>query len=263
MLASIAGCGGGSGGSTLTQNEFCAKKAANECMGVADRCAATSAACKAKRVFACDAFAVVQQAAPSSPTTRPFRPDLAGACLSKATEVYAKPLITPTDRNTLDEACARVFSGKKKATDATEPTCVSDYECDANQICDSFFKTCAPKKPVAANAGCNNPGEICPAGQFCTGSPRKCVPRQMAGETCDASPCLETLRCVGGTCAERVGLTMHCASDDDCLPEVPYCDTFNGSICTTGFSPSTLNAECIGAFGAMSAGSAGSDDGGV
>ncbi len=262
VAALAAGCGSG-GGTTMTQSDFCAKKAENECKAVADRCLASASACEAKRVKACNDFAAAQQAAPSSAVTRPFRPDLAKACLDKATEVYAKATITPADLAALNDVCARVFSGKKKSTDP-DKTCSSNYECEASQICDTGFMTCGPKRTVSAGAGCNNPGEICPTGQYCTGSPRECMPKIAAGETCDdTSPCLEALRCSAGTCAERVDFAASCTSNDDCLPAHPYCDTYNGSVCTAGFTPSTGNAECIGAFGAVSTSGGGGADGGV
>jgi hypothetical protein len=252
------GCGGG-GGTTMTQSDFCTTKAKNECKGVAERCLATDSACQKARVTACEDFAAAQQAAPSTALTRPFRPDLAQACLDQATKVYAKATITPADTDALDEVCARVFSGKKKSTDA-DKTCHNDYECDATQICDSGFMTCAPQKSASANAGCNNPGEVCPTGQYCTGAPRQCTPRMASGQTCDInSPCLEALRCSAGTCAERVDLAEACTSNGDCLPAHPYCDTFNGNVCTNGFIPSSGSAECVAAFGAK--GTSGGDGG--
>lgn len=255
LLLTIAACGAGcngGGAATLTQGSFCDKMAENECAAVANKCLATSANCKTKRVAACNDFAMQQQAAPSSPASRPFRPENADACLTKTTTVYSKSTITPVDLAALDDVCARVFSGKKKSTDTVKPTCASDYECDDNEICDPDFIVCAPKKMVGTSAGCNNPGEICPAGQYCTGSPRQCKPRPAAGEACDAtSPCLETLRCgSAGTCVERLDIGASCDSNDDCDATYPYCDPYNGKVCTPGFTPSTANAECVSAFGA-------------
>jgi hypothetical protein len=245
LLAFGVSCGGGD---PMTQTEFCAEKATKECDGVAAACLSDPAACKARRVTACEEFAAAQQAAPSSPLLRPFRPDRASACVSKAAEVYKKSPITPADRAALDDVCARVFAGSNKGVDAP---CDNDYECDGGQICDAQYKICAKKTTVSANGGCNNPGEVCPADQFCgTASPRKCVPRLTADMACDpTNPCASTLRCAEGVCAKRLNRGDACTSDSDCAPSDPYCDTFNGSRCTVGFIPSTGSNECVEAFG--------------
>jgi hypothetical protein len=253
LVALGLSCGGSDGG--LTQTEFCKQKAAKECGAVAMRCIADDDACKAARVLACEAFAEAQQAPPSSAVLRPFRPDKASACINKAGEVYAKLTITPADRDALDDVCARVFSGSRKDTDA-EHSCHNDYECDAGYICDVGFDTCAKKTAVIADAYCNNPGDVCPVDQFCAQlALRRCTERLGADMACDpTNPCESTLRCTAGVCAVRVGLGKTCASNADCLPIAPYCDTFNGSICTGGFTPSTGSKECVDAFGGVDTG---------
>ncbi len=265
LLATIAlsSCGGGGGGA-LTQSDFCSKKAEAECKGVATKCVATTDACKAVRVATCNAFALEQQMNPSA-LARPFRPELAQDCLNKTTAVYAKPTITPADRLPMEIACARVFSGKKKDTD-TDKTCINDYECDASQICDLGFGLCAVKKSVAGMANCNNPGDVCPATEYCnTATPRDCVARPTVGMPCSppAIPCLDTQRCAAGVCAERVGIGMTCGSDSDCKPEAPYCDSYSGKICVAGFTPSTGVPECVMGFGGvMPGGGTGGSSGG-
>lgn len=250
-MAAALSCGGGGGGQ-MTQAEFCAEKATKECEGVGVACLSDTAKCKMQRIAACEDFAAAQQAAPSSALLRPFRPDKAGACISKAAEVYKKSPITPADRDALDEVCARVFSGTRKSSD-TDPSCHNDYECDASEICDPGFKQCAKKVTVAANAGCNNPGEVCPASQFCAATtPRKCTAKLTANMACDdeSNPCVDTLRCSEGMCLERKGRGEACVSNNDCSADFPYCDSYNGNICTPGFTPATGGKECIGAFGA-------------
>jgi hypothetical protein len=105
------GCGAGDS-KALTQSDFCAQKAEKECTAIADRCLSMPAPCKAARIAACDAFAAAQQQQPSA-VARPFSPDKVPACLSKATEIYAKLSISPADRKAMDDVCARVFSGTK------------------------------------------------------------------------------------------------------------------------------------------------------
>ena len=230
----------------MTQAEFCAQKATKECEGVATACLSDMAACKASRVAACQEFAEAQQAPPSSALLRPFRPDKAGACISKAAEVYKKTTITPDDRAALDDVCARVFSAPR-----TGAACTNDYECDESQTCDPLFNPCAKKKTVAADDFCNNPGDTCPAPQFCNMAvPRKCVPRLTANMACDATnPCIDSLTCAAGVCSVGAGSGKPCTADSDCATASPYCDPYNGNICTPGFTPSTGGRECVAAFG--------------
>lgn len=261
FLAPVAlalSCGGGGGGQ-MTQAEFCAEKATKECDGVTVACLSDPAKCKTQRVAACEEFAAAQQAAPSSALLRPFRPDKAAACISKAAEVYKKSPITPADRAALDEVCARVFSGTRKSSDA-DPSCHNDYECDPSEICDQGFKQCAKKVTVAANAGCNNPGEVCPASQFCAATaPRKCTAKLTANMACDeTNPCVDTLRCADGVCLERKDRGDACTSNNDCSADFPYCDSYNGSICTPGFTPATGGKECVAAFGGEDTANSGS-----
>jgi hypothetical protein len=253
------GCNGGSG--TTTQSDFCAQKADRECAGVHNLCVSSTTACQALRISACNAFAAEQQAMPNA-IARPFRPDKVADCLSKTSTVYAKSTITPADRLPMDVACARVFSGKKTTTD-TDKSCTNDYECDGDLVCDPDFLQCATKNMVAANAGCNNPGEVCPTDQYCVGSPRACTPKGAMGVMCDAThPCVETLRCaVTGLCVSRVDVGGACTSDDDCAVASPYCDTYNGSICTTGFTPSIGTRECVVAYAGATPGGSGGTSG--
>jgi hypothetical protein len=235
------GCGGG-GGKATTVSDYCDQRAAKECTSnIITKCLATQDACEADRHAACMAEATALMSA-----TRPFQPSNIGACVNKAGEVYSKGTITPADRQALADACGRVFSGTKKQNETCEN---GDFDCDQGLICDAGFHLCATREDVSANAPCNNPGNVCPDAQYClalAGSPvRTCNPRKVAGEACDAqNPCAATLRCSGGSCIERIGLGMACATDGDCKPEGPYCDPFNGNICTAGFSPGTRQAEC-------------------
>lgn len=256
LIALFLGCGGK--GATLTESEFCSRKATRECDGVADKCLATDSNCHAARVAACEAF-VGQNLAPPA---RPFRPERADACLNKTAEIYAKPTITPADREAMNDVCARVFSGTKKEL----APCSSTFECDGALICDDFLTICATQKVVAIDGFCGNPGETCSDGQYCTGTPRKCVARIGAGQACGPDlPCLESFRCVGNPpiCSARVAFLGACGADSDCLATgadaAPYCDPFFGDICTKGFTPSGGSPECVSDFGGIPVG--GSDAG--
>jgi len=256
------GTGCGKSDTPPTIASFCEQKAAKECgtkdKGVAHDCGATVTACTTLRAAACTTIATQQSA------THPLRPDAIANCLSKTDAAYSQPIITPALRAAADDACARVFSGMNKGQ-PTDPLCTSTADCDAGLVCDRTV--CAAPVAVAANAFCNNPGETCPASQYCTGvSPRQaCTDKHGAGTACDAStPCLDTLRCVNSVCVERVGPRGACTSDADCSPSAPYCDPYDGNACFLGFAPASATNECA-AFGGPTpgAGAGGSGAGGA
>jgi hypothetical protein len=64
-------------------------------------------------------------------------------------------------------------------------------------------------------------------------------------------------------CVDRIALGMSCAADSDCKVEGPYCDSFNGSICTAGFSPGTGQAECREYGSTVGGGTGGASGGGT
>jgi len=223
---------------------FCAQKADEECgtkdKGVAHDCGTTVAACTAARTVACTTIATQQSA------LHPLRADAIDNCLGKTATAYAAATITPALRAAADDACARVFSGTGKVLTA----CTSALDCDTGLICDRAV--CAMPSPVAANALCNNPGESCPATQYCTGTPfQMCTDKHAAGAPCDAAtPCVDTLRCVNAVCADKAPTRGACITDDDCSATAPYCDHYNGNACFLGFTPASPGGtnECV-AFG--------------
>jgi uncharacterized membrane protein YgcG len=251
-------CGGS--GSALTVNDFCPQKAMHECAGIAANCSVSMSTCVAARVIACTK---VVMSIENSPIPRPFRPENVAACVNQAQIVYSKTTIAPADLDPLDVLCQRVFSGKLKAG----ATCVSsDYECDSMLICDPTFKVCATPT-VVTGMYCNNPGETCPMGKYCTmvGATRQCQPLQTSGQSCDDTmPCLETLRCSASTmkCADKATVGQNCLSDDDCSAAmmVPYCDPYYGNTCDKGFQPTRSAPQCID-FGGMPMGGLGGASG--
>ncbi len=127
--------------------------------------------------------------------------------------------------------------------------CVSTYDCanTANGIvCND--SVCTQVNTVAAGPTgyCGQPDEVCAVDSYCNTAvtPNVCTEDGILGASCSASiPCKSTLRCEAGTCQPRVeqGAGPHsCATNADCDPTtVPYCDPFDGFICTTGliFAP--------------------------
>jgi hypothetical protein len=231
VVGLLAGCGGGGSSKPLTETDFCNQKAAAECQ-VSDRCVTDKDACKADRMAICTAFVADAKAS----GTRFFTEGNVSNCINKTTSVYAKTApITPTDTNDMNDACNYVFQGKAKLTEA----CAVKWDCaDKSHICDKSF--CAPK--VTKNSGdlCGNPGEVCNTGSFCmsNGATSMCMARVASGMPCNAStpPCLESLRCSGGTCADRVPSAGSCTTNDDCATTAPYCDPYAGNKCDPGLS---------------------------
>src|SRR4029079_19204397 len=74
-------------------------------------------------------------------------------------------------------------------------------------------------------------------------------------------PCLEALRCSGGSCVDRVALGGTCASNDDCATAAPYCNHYAGNRCGLGLSFAEGSASCEDFGGTSSTGTAGSGGG--
>ncbi|HEY4185281.1 MAG TPA: hypothetical protein VGP07_09440 [Polyangia bacterium] len=251
-----ASCGKSTPAPTIAS--FCAQKAEKECgsatSGVAYSCGATVTACTTARAAVCTATAEAEES-----LTRPFRADAIGNCLNKTAAAYTAATITPDLTDAMNDACARVFSGSNKVL----TTCASDYDCDTNLICDRTV--CAKRVSVATDAPCNNPGETCPAAQFCGGvyPTQQCKAKAALAAACDvATPCLDNLRCLSGACMAKVGVRGACATDADCDASAPYCDAYNGHLCFLGFTPASPGGtnECA-TFGGGTSGAGGAGGG--
>ncbi|HEX3696675.1 MAG TPA: hypothetical protein VH374_14945 [Polyangia bacterium] len=240
MTATIGGCQGGS--SAVTPTDFCAQVAAKECQ-VVNKCAISDMnACLIARKAVCADLVTQRQVAP-----RVFRPANISACINQVNGVYSTSgTITPTQIDAMNTACEYVFQGDVQES----APCTVKYDCTGTLICDKTL--CAKKVVKNLNDLCGNPGEVCNAGSYCTmmGVVYRCVAKHMAGEACDddTNPCLESLRCLAGTCAARVTAGAACTSDDDCAMAVPYCDPYIGNKCDQGLSFGGGAAACA-AFG--------------
>jgi hypothetical protein len=237
-----AGCGGGGSGKAPTVTDFCAQKAAQECQ-VAARCGATLSAadCETQRAAVCMAYAATVQA------PRVFVPANMAKCINTAKNVYAKAAgISPTDLNSVTEACRYVFQGNVDNLG----TCALKYDCAGARICDKGKCANAVTKP--AGSQCLDFGAVCAVGSYCTTDPTTtvltCLPKAARGATCDAAtPCVESLRCFAGRCADPKGSGEACASSDDCVSTgTPYCDGFAGGICDMGLLFAPGSASCSG-----------------
>jgi hypothetical protein len=256
--AAHVGCSGGGSKKPLTVNDFCTMKAEAECQA-ATRCGTTATACQSQRQALCMQFAQATMSA-----TRPFQPGNVSNCVNKTSSTYAKQTITPTDLAAMNDTCNYVFQGSQ----AKDGTCANKYECSGMVICDSNHLC---ETQVTRNNGdpCTGPGDVCNTGLYCTGTPvARCAPKKMLNDTCDdMTPCLETLRCVNGTCLGRAMPGESCTSDADCpttgSSAAPYCDPYIGNKCDSGLSFGGGAPACVDYGGGGTGATGGSDGGGT
>jgi hypothetical protein len=242
--------GDGDGDAPITEDEFCGLKAEQECQVVPRCVTVTMSACVAQRQSLC-----LDAGARAASGTRRFRPENVGACVERTAAAYAKAVITPADLAAVDDVCAHVYQGDVGLLGA----CSIKYECSsATAICDKGV--CSERVIKPAGASCGNPGEICATGAYCaqtTAGLLSCLDKGGIGASCAATtPCLESLRCVAGTCADRQGAAQSCLANDDCAASAPFCDPFAGNRCDAGLMFAAGAPSCA-AYG----GGAGNDAG--
>lgn len=255
-------CGGGGSDKPLTTDDFCAMKATTECQ-VVGRCAVvTMDACVSARRALCDQFV---QSALVPP--RVFTPGNVGGCISKTNAAYSKSTILPSDLQAMDVACNWVFQGNVAQGD----NCTVDYDCagatNGSVFCElkpgATAARCATHMSKNLNDLCGNRGETCNPGSYCAddNGDLRCLAKKQLGDACDpvTLPCIESLRCTGGTCMTRQGLQGACTTSDDCMASAPYCDKYAGNICDPGLTFATNSPSCVDYGGATGGG--GSDAG--
>lgn len=248
VLASVStllvGCGGGSA-KPLTEDDFCTQKAGKECKTIVDTCSASATDCQTARKQLCLAW--VDSVKSVAGTPRVFTPANVGACLSKTESVYKQTLIKPADLAALDDVCEYVFQGDVAKLDA----CMVKYDCKDRgaTICDKGH--CADQVVKSTGLQCSDYGATCSTAQYCTmvDDAKKCVNKKGAGETCDATtPCVDTLRCLNGTCQPLLKSGDKCCTNSDCPTAAPYCNPYAGFVCSTGLNFATHSPSCS-AFG--------------
>jgi hypothetical protein len=224
---------------------------------VTDRCGSTKDACKAKRIAKCTEFASAAKASGK----RKFVEGNVAACINATTAAYAKTSgITPTDTAGIDEACNYVFQGTGEVQIAE---CTVKYDCAGRVVCDKGF--CANPVTSAVDTPCAGPGAVCAAGSYCapnTAGNLVCTAKGTTGMPCSATmPCLETLRCAGTTCGERLPMNSACTSNDDCAATAPYCDPYAGNVCFSGLFFAPNSTSCADFGGPSSSGTGGTTGG--
>ncbi|HVZ70839.1 MAG TPA: hypothetical protein VHJ20_00560 [Polyangia bacterium] len=238
LVALIGSCGGG-GSKPLTVSDYCDQRALKECAVPVASCLADLSDCQKARSAAC---VTASNAITSADAKRVFSPGNVSNCVNKGGSVYGKDTIKPADLADLDDTCGYVFQGAVALNEA----CTSKYDCaDKNNICDKGL--CAAKVVKGKDALCADPGAICSTGQYCAtaGAVLKCIDKAGKGTACDANtPCLETLRCSGGTCTDLIAGGDACTADSDCVTADPFCDPYGGNLCAPGLKFATHSASC-------------------
>jgi hypothetical protein len=217
-LVALVACSSSEEDKFASSDAFCSSKAEAECNGLSERCGATLDACKTERTSVCKSGVVTAQG-----QGRTYKPGAVQDCLDSIARTYPKGGSAPTQTAEAETAaiCERVLSGSKKES----APCASTYECDGALICDKGV--CVTEEKVAVTKQCNNAGQVCETGSYCQqqGATKFCNPKNALGDSCSAdAPCVETLRCLTGHCAERVTAGQACDNDGECGAAAPYCD---------------------------------------
>jgi hypothetical protein len=221
-------------------SDFCNAYASATC-GESTNCATPMAACVNEQAQICTSSA---QAA-TSDGNRQYTAANAPACVNQAQSVYSNAVVSFASTTSLLATCANVFVGSV----ALGGACSSNYDCvgaytgtsAAGVICDQA--KCVQESTVQAGPTgyCGEPGQVCATGSYCNTakSPAVCTLGGSAGTPCNVTtPCGPSLRCAG-VCEPLATQGETCTQNSDCDPSVPFCDVFDGFVCTTGliFSP--------------------------
>ncbi len=157
-------------------------------------------------------------------STGNYRKDKAEACVTAVGGVYAKAKITKEDHAAIRAACDPVFRGKN--TVGFE--CEGDLDCEEGLACyrsdlAAAKGTCETPKTKAKGDPCDEKGDLCDKGLYCTPNDKACIARPEEGKACSAvKPCVETLSCQNldgdgnGTCGARKGSQADCQNDAEC-----------------------------------------------
>lgn len=233
-----------------TVRAFSESLADAECVTVATKCGIDLAGCKTKRTLHWDSVA-------ASRTGRTYESARAPACVDAWKAANSDGELSATELSVTDSTtsaaylCEKVFEGGTLEKQA----CAKQFDCADALICDEVGaraaespKVCAARAEKAAGEFCSNPGDVCAKGTYCKleGAVASCVAKRSEAESCsDFEPCNESVRCVSGTCAQRLGAGQPCASDDDCRSDAPVCaDTGSEKTCVASIAFGTGATVC-------------------
>jgi hypothetical protein len=260
---------------------FCESLAAAQCQspdggaGIPGLCGVSADTCASAAQSACLESATKALMDP----TREYNQANAPACITATAEVYGNPTISASDLTQLATICNAVFAGNA----AIGGKCTSTASCaqgvdggaaaadggGPSVVCapvtpGSKELLCAMAVPVVAGGFCANPGDVCPTGTYCTGSPAMCeegasvegtctqVKGCAAGGYCDIDEGADK-----GVCKVGGGIGSECSTSANCGTMAPYCDmnvtATSGSggsgACEVGLS-FAVGADDCKAFGA-------------
>ena len=237
-FTALFACSSDAGDKYPSVDSFCAARADALCANVATGCGTTADKCKPSETALC--------IAQSNALGRSYRPAGAEDCINQTSSVYAKKTVTATDETSLATTCNNAFPG----TAAKAAKCNKTADCAESLVCDAINKTCATKTDRKLEDECNNAGDTCETGTYCQlrGVRASCTKKNDVGAICtDASPCLETLQCSGGSCRAKANIGEACAQDADCSSTAgaPYCDALSKQ-CKQRFTGGTQSCKDIG-----------------
>ena len=242
---------------------FCNAKAQAECQ-IAATCIVPETDCEAQRASLCNTDAESALAT----GTRKYVQANAQPCIDALNSAYGNgstkvSFAQLVGNGSITDTCERVFSGN---SGMNEP-CQTSYDCTDDFICAPVMPgtfadggtgmfVCAHAVQVAAGQFCASPGSTCATDTYCAmpaaGGAYDCEPAKQQNQPCDpaSAPCVSAQRCeaqsgvTGHTCEPRVTLGQPCQTSDDCDPTAPYCDPYNGNVCTPGLSFASGAPDC-------------------
>jgi hypothetical protein len=187
--------------------------------------------------------------------TRQYSQPNGKACIDALNSAYGgSPSSIPASTLfALNATCGKAVVGNQ----GSDMACTDDTDCTGSLVCAPLLggggSVCASVTLKDAGDICGDPGDECQGLSYCAPQPTAaplCVPTPATGEPCSATiPCGTLDRCVSGACEPRATLNEPCASNDDCAPSAPYCDTYPPAACTTGLSFGRGSIDCNGIAG--------------
>jgi hypothetical protein len=222
MTASAAVCavamiGCGSSEKTADQGpNYTFPDTASFCNGVA------KAMCSDSFVGACggakDACAVNMQKSVCQKTSGSYRPVTADDCVKAYKDAYDDGKITGDEQAIMTKACTIVFGG----TGGTGAPCSKLTDCNLDDKLECVKGKCEIPVLVGAGEDCSADDKNCNSGYYCTPADKICGKAPALGGACDdaTKPCQDTLRCVSGTCQDKIQDGTTCVADVECLSKL-------------------------------------------
>ena len=213
----LAGCGGGGGGKPLTEADFCTQKAEAECQ-VSDRLRGRRGRLQDRSGWR---SARRSRPRPRRAASASSTPGNIGACVNK-TKIALRARPRRSRRRSWPTSTTPATTSSRGSAKQRRTACTVKYDCaDKSNICDKGLCARQGDQEHAATCAATRARSATPDSYCAHDAARRtrCVAKGRAATTCDADqpPCLENLRCSGGTCTDRVALGGTCTTNDDCV----------------------------------------------